>query len=149
MVVGSARDIVETCGVPRFLFVDYPLGNPCGRPWAREEQQGLFSQALTLLERAYGPRTTMQVAERWVEDPAADRHWRENFMAIRDRRALAEAGAARRAVGVTTLASASVAVLSRTAVRVLRALDACPVIEVPIIVSRLVLHVGRSRGCAG
>jgi hypothetical protein len=39
----------------------------------------------------------MQVAERWVEDPAADRHWRENFMAIRDRRALAEAGAARRA----------------------------------------------------
>ena len=97
MVVGSARDIVETCGVPRFLFVDYPLGNPCGRPWAREEQQGLFSQALTLLERAYGPRTTIQVAERWVEDPSADRHWRENFMAIRDRRALAEAGAARRA----------------------------------------------------
>ena len=39
----------------------------------------------------------MQVAERWVEDPAADRHWRENFMAIRDRTALAEAGAARRA----------------------------------------------------
>ena len=97
MVVGSARDIVETCGVPRFLFVDYPLGNPCGRPWAREEQQGLFSQALTLLERAYGPRTTIQVAERWVEDPAADRHWRENFMASRDRRALADAGAARRA----------------------------------------------------
>ncbi|MFZ8931918.1 MAG: hypothetical protein ACO2ZC_11805, partial [Pseudomonadales bacterium] len=72
VVVGSARDIVETCGVPRFLFVDYPLGNPCGRPWAPAEQKGLFAQALTLLERAYGPRTTVQAPERWVEDPAAD-----------------------------------------------------------------------------
>ena len=64
MVVGSARDIVETCGVPRFLFVDYPLGNPCGRPWAPAEQKGLFAQALRLLERAYGPRTTVQAPER-------------------------------------------------------------------------------------
>jgi hypothetical protein len=58
-------------------------------------------QALTLLERAYAPRTTVQAPERWVEDPAADRHWRENFMAIRDRKALAEAGAARRAAQAT------------------------------------------------
>ena len=26
VVIGSARDIVEECGVPRFLFVDFPLG---------------------------------------------------------------------------------------------------------------------------
>ena len=32
VVVGSARDIVEECGVARFLFSDFPLGNPCGRP---------------------------------------------------------------------------------------------------------------------
>ena len=33
VIIGSAWDIVEWCGVPRFLFADRPLGNPCGHPW--------------------------------------------------------------------------------------------------------------------
>ena len=31
-MIGSARDIVEECGVSRFLFTDFPLGNPLGKP---------------------------------------------------------------------------------------------------------------------
>ena len=27
VVMGCAKDIVEHCGVPRFLFSDFPLGN--------------------------------------------------------------------------------------------------------------------------
>jgi hypothetical protein len=38
IVVGSARDIVEECGVARMLFVDFPLGNPCGKPNDRDMQ---------------------------------------------------------------------------------------------------------------
>ena len=30
--MGSAKDIVEYVGVPRFLFSDFPLGNAAGRP---------------------------------------------------------------------------------------------------------------------
>jgi len=33
VVIGSARDIVEECGVARFVFSDFPLGNPCGKPY--------------------------------------------------------------------------------------------------------------------
>ncbi|MEZ5231807.1 MAG: hypothetical protein R2749_03740 [Acidimicrobiales bacterium] len=33
VIVGSARDIVEQAGVARFLFVDFPLGNPMGKPY--------------------------------------------------------------------------------------------------------------------
>jgi D-proline reductase (dithiol) PrdB len=28
VIVGSALDVVEHCGVPRFYFTDFPLGNP-------------------------------------------------------------------------------------------------------------------------
>ena len=46
VIVGSARDIVEECGVPRFLFVDFPLGNPCGKPWDGEMQYKIVGGAL-------------------------------------------------------------------------------------------------------
>ena len=43
VIAGSARDIVEECGVPRFLFSDFPLGNPLGRPWGVEMQRRIIS----------------------------------------------------------------------------------------------------------
>ena len=33
VVLGSGKDIVEHCAVARFLFIDFPLGNPCGKPY--------------------------------------------------------------------------------------------------------------------
>jgi D-proline reductase (dithiol) PrdB len=66
VIVGSARDIVEECGVPRFLFVDFPLGNPCGKPWDVAMQYDIVGGALELLERAWLPRTTVQRPETWA-----------------------------------------------------------------------------------
>ena len=54
IVIGSARDIVEHCGVPRFLFTDFPLGNPCGHPWNPEMQTEILRHALSLLASATG-----------------------------------------------------------------------------------------------
>ena len=51
VIIGSGRDIVEECGVPRFLFVDFPLGNPCGKPWDRDMQHAITGAALDLLEQ--------------------------------------------------------------------------------------------------
>ena len=97
VLIGSGRDIVEECGVPRFLFVDFPLGNPCGKPWDRDMQYAIAGGALDLLERAWGPRTTVQRPEVW--DASDDFLWRERFMRVDDsnREALARAGAQRRA----------------------------------------------------
>ncbi|MCZ2111643.1 MAG: hypothetical protein LC118_19135 [Dehalococcoidia bacterium] len=75
VVVGSARDIVEQCGVARFLFTDFPLGNPCGAPYDREMQTAIVGMALELLESARMPRTTVQTPFHWPNDD-----WRQDFM---------------------------------------------------------------------
>jgi D-proline reductase (dithiol) PrdB len=68
VIMGCAKDIVEHCGVPRFLFSDFPLGNSAGRPFDPESQKQTLELALQVLERAPGPRTTMQSPIRWSED---------------------------------------------------------------------------------
>jgi len=93
VVMGSARDIVEECGVARFIFTDFPLGNPCGKPGDVAMQRSIVEMALDLLERAWMPRTTVQTPFRWDNDA-----WRENFMRVDEsnREALARAGEERR-----------------------------------------------------
>ena len=65
VVMGCAKDIVEHCGVPRFLFSDFPLGNSAGRPHDVASQALTLELALRLLESATEPRTTVQSPLRW------------------------------------------------------------------------------------
>ena len=44
VILGSALDVVEHCGVPRFLFTDFPLGNPCGKPFDTAMQEAIVVQ---------------------------------------------------------------------------------------------------------
>lgn len=67
VVIGAAKDIVEHCGVARFLFVDFPLGNPCGEPWNVGQQREIFAQALDLLAQAPGPMTTRKAGYSWSD----------------------------------------------------------------------------------
>ena len=69
VVMGCAEDIVEHCGVPRFLFSDFPLGNSAGRPHDPESQATTLALALHLLDSAQGPRTTVRSPLRWSENP--------------------------------------------------------------------------------
>ena len=68
VVMGCAKDIVEYAGVPRFLFSDFPLGNPAGRPKDKASQTATMELALRVLEGAPGPRTTVQNPIRWNAD---------------------------------------------------------------------------------
>lgn len=76
VIIGSALDVVEHCGVPRFLFTDFPLGNPCGHPWDREMQEKIVRQAIGLLATAQGPRTTVKAPFAWKE---SDPEWRARY----------------------------------------------------------------------
>jgi hypothetical protein len=69
VIMGCAKDIVEYVGVPRFLFSDFPLGNPCGRPNDPQSQAWTLELALRVLEAAPAPRTTMQSPLRWSDNP--------------------------------------------------------------------------------
>jgi D-proline reductase (dithiol) PrdB len=70
IVMGCAKDIVEHCGVPRFLFSDFPLGNAAGRPHDPASQAFALELALRVLESAPAPRTTVQSPLRWSDDPS-------------------------------------------------------------------------------
>ena len=95
MITGSARDIVEECGVPRFVFTDFPLGNPIGKPYDEPMQRSIVGYGLDLLETAISPRTTVQTPFTW--DEAGE--WRGNFMRIDESNAeaLRRSGKIRRA----------------------------------------------------
>ena len=78
VVVGSAKDIVEECGVARFVFSDFPLGNPCGKPDDVPMQRAIVGYALDLLETARLPRTTIQTPFRWSDDES----WKQNYAKV-------------------------------------------------------------------
>ena len=75
VIMGCAKDIVEYCGVPRFLFSDFPLGNAAGRPFDVDSQALTLELALRVLETAPAARTTVQSPLRWADDPA----WKLDF----------------------------------------------------------------------
>jgi D-proline reductase (dithiol) PrdB len=65
VVVATARDIVESAAVPRLLFVDFPLGAPCGEPFDPGQQSAVLEMAFQLLETATVPRTTREAGLAW------------------------------------------------------------------------------------
>ena len=75
VVMGAAKDIVEYCGVPRFLFSDFPLGNAAAKPNDSDSQNFNFELALRLLESAPAPRTTVQSPLIWSTDPS----WKSDY----------------------------------------------------------------------
>ena len=75
VIMGCAKDIVEYCGVPRFLFSDFPLGNSAGRPNDVESQTATLELALRVLETAPAARTTVQSPLRWLDDAS----WKLDF----------------------------------------------------------------------
>lgn len=67
VVIATARDIVESAAVPRLLFVDFPLGAPCGEPWNKPQQRDVLEAAFRVLETATAPRTTIDAGLRWSQ----------------------------------------------------------------------------------
>ncbi|MBT8146914.1 MAG: hypothetical protein KJN90_08670 [Gammaproteobacteria bacterium] len=103
VIVGSALDIVESCGVARYLHVDFPLGNPCGKPGDRDMQLAIVRQAAELFESATSSRTTVRAPFEWSRDQS----WRDRYSRVDDsnREALRRKGEARRQQQATAKAS--------------------------------------------
>ena len=102
VVFGCARDIVESCGVPRFLFSDFPLGNPCGKPFDAAMQRDIVRRGVDLLASARTPGTTVRAPHDWGDetwkekcftkerpflDEEATARWLERKQAYRDAKA--------------------------------------------------------------
>ena len=73
VLFGCARDIVEHCSVPRFVFSDFPLGNPTGRPYDIDMQREVLSIGLALLVDATAAGVTVVAPYEW----SADHSWKD------------------------------------------------------------------------
>lgn len=79
LIIGSAIDVVEHCGVPRYLHTDFPLGNPCGVPYDTAMQRDIILQGLELIEQAEHARSTARSSQCWKDEA-----WREDYAKIDD-----------------------------------------------------------------
>jgi D-proline reductase (dithiol) PrdB len=93
LVIGSARDILDEIGVPRFAFTELPLGNPIGPAGDPDQQRRILSNALQFAEAAVLPRTSVVLKVDWSGAP----NWRETYMALDNPESLRLAGEERRA----------------------------------------------------
>lgn len=76
--MGAARDIVESSGVPRFWFSDFPLGHSAGKPFDEQSQQDTLRGALSLFDAATEANTTIQSPQIWAESD----DWKKDFMDV-------------------------------------------------------------------
>ena len=72
----NARDIAARAGNPRQIFLNYPLGNPAGRPHDPENQRQVLRAGLKLLQEAQRPGIIVDLPYIWSESSG----WMEKFM---------------------------------------------------------------------
>ena len=72
----NGRDIAASAGNPRQVFLNYPLGNPAGRPHNPENQRSVLRAGLKLLEDAESPGIIVDLPYTWSDSLA----WMEKFM---------------------------------------------------------------------
>ncbi|MCY4263644.1 MAG: hypothetical protein OXE78_02155 [Gammaproteobacteria bacterium] len=94
LVLGSAIDIIEHCCVPRYVHVDFPLGNPCGKPYDETMQLEIMQEALLFFARAKELNSVLRLPWYWAENE----DWRDAYAAVNDsnRQELFEMGELRR-----------------------------------------------------
>ena len=80
VVIGSALDITEHCGTPRFIFNDLPLGNPLGKPADTSMQRKSVALALNLAEMASAPGAVVSSDFRWSDND----DWKDNYARVDD-----------------------------------------------------------------
>jgi len=80
VVLGSAMDIIEYCGAPRYVHVDFPLGNPAGKPYDLDMQKSITSSALSFFEQATRDNSILRLPHKWSESEA----WRDAYAEVTD-----------------------------------------------------------------
>lgn len=73
--VSLARDITENVGVPRSLFVKWPLGHPLGEADAPLQQRTIVYDCLHLLVNASEPGEIAEPGYRWRREEYSEPAW--------------------------------------------------------------------------
>ena len=69
------KDLTAAVGVPRALFVKWPLGHPLGEPYNVLQQRTLIYDALQLLLTAQQPGIIAEPGYRWRRESYVEPDW--------------------------------------------------------------------------
>lgn len=72
-----AKDLTESVGVPRAVFVRWPLGHPLGEKHAPLQQRTMIFTALQLLQSAQKPGIIAEPGYRWRREAYAEPDWEQ------------------------------------------------------------------------
>jgi hypothetical protein len=68
VVVSTGRDLTEQVRPPRSLFVNFPMGNPFGRPGDAAMQDRILRDAVGLFDTVDEAGTIVDAPYEWSED---------------------------------------------------------------------------------
>lgn len=75
--ISITRDLTESVGVPRAVFVKWPLGHPLGERDNTLQQRTMIFDALKLLATASAPGIIEEPGYRWRRETYAEPNWSE------------------------------------------------------------------------
>lgn len=73
--ISITKDLTEAVGVPRAVFVKWPLGHPLGEAQNAAQQRTLIFDALQLLKSAQTPGIIAEPGYRWRREPYTEPVW--------------------------------------------------------------------------
>ena len=73
--ISITKDLTEAVGVPRAVFVKWPLGHPLGEPQNAAQQRTLIFAALQLLQKAQTPGLIAEPGYRWRREQYTEPMW--------------------------------------------------------------------------
>jgi hypothetical protein len=73
--ISLAKDLTEAVGVPRAVFVKWPLGHPLGERHQPAQQRTIIFAALRLLLDAKTPGAIVEPGYRWKRVTYAEPDW--------------------------------------------------------------------------
>lgn len=73
--ISITKDLTEAVGVPRAVFVKWPLGHPLGEPHHATQQRTLIFTALQLLKTAQTPGIIAEPGYRWRREQYTEPVW--------------------------------------------------------------------------
>jgi D-proline reductase (dithiol) PrdB len=73
--ISITKDLTEAVGVPRAVFVKWPLGHPLGEPHHAAQQRTLIFTALQLLKSAQAPGIIAEPGYRWRREQYTEPAW--------------------------------------------------------------------------
>ncbi len=73
--ISITKELTESVGVPRAVFVKWPLGHPLGEAGNSPQQRTLIFDALRLLVGAEEPGIIVEPGYRWRREAYAEPDW--------------------------------------------------------------------------